>query len=312
MRWLSITVMVYMLAALTWWMILLLNLNERIKTFAYAQTKDGAVIATAMKNYEKQKMMIIGEGLVFGVTLLVGMYFIYRAFRKEIETTKNQNNFLLSISHELKSPLTSINLCLDTIKKHDLPKETKTELTDTALSESKRLESLINSILLTSKLDYGYQYNVESFDLVALIHEVTNVYTTLPDALPIDVMSTHPSVFINADKFSIKTVIINLIENAMKYGLDKPVKIEVNEVGSKVTLKVIDNGIGLSLDEKKKVFNKFYRVGEEAVRKSKGTGLGLYIVKKIIADHNAQISISDNVPTGSIFTIVYNKNTEVK
>ncbi|MCY7409311.1 MAG: sensor histidine kinase [Chitinophagales bacterium] len=103
-------------------------------------------------------------------------------------------------------------------------------------------------------------------------------------------------------------MITNLIENAIKYSTDQSkIRIDLKEVNEKVVLKIADDGLGIPDSEKKKVFQKFYRIGQEETRKTKGTGLGLFIVEKIMALHKGNVSVSDNLPRGSIFEVTLPK-----
>jgi signal transduction histidine kinase len=310
MKWLASLVMIYMLAALYWWSTLLYKQNDsiyKLKTTAFSALTNQDVENAKMK-WEKQNKMILGEGFVFGLSLLIGIYFIYRSHKKEILTSKTQNNFLLSFSHELKSPLTSINLSLETLKKRQLPNETQMEVCDIALKESKRLESLINSILMVAKID-DFTIVKEPIDIVKLTNEIVNIMLATGEAnSKIHINSTQPSIIVNADKQAIQSVIINLVENAIKYGSNKQIEIGISKNNDHVTFKITDQGIGLSTIDKNKIFEKFYRVGDESVRSSKGTGLGLYIVKKLVDAHQGTIAVTDNLPKGCIFTLTLKNN----
>ena len=110
-------------------------------------------------------------------------------------------------------------------------------------------------------------------------------------------------VDLNADPLLLKLLVSNLLENANKYS-DKGATISCRLTGNhKVTFQVLDEGTGISDEEKKNIFQKFYRIGNEQTRKTQGTGLGLYLCKKIAAYHGADISVTDNQPRGSIFTV---------
>jgi signal transduction histidine kinase len=309
MKWLSVSVIVYMIAALLWWSVLLLKQNKII----YEQAiKIKGANAEAFSVFTTQKNMIIGEGFVFAISLLIGFYLIYRALQREISVSKNQSNFLLSVSHELKSPLTSINLVLDTIKKRDLDKPTTNELIQTATTESKRLQDLIDSILLTSQLDFGHQYHIEEVNLQDMMDELIKLYTLPTARAHISFENKVAAAVISADKAALKIALNNLIENAIKYsqGLAQ-IQILIDKKGDKILLKIADQGIGISKEEKEKVFNKFYRVGDEKVRTSKGTGLGLYIVKKIVTDMHGTIVVENNTPRGTAFILTFQNQNVV-
>lgn len=303
MRYLPAIVIVYMLTALSWWTMLLLKKNQEV-----ADLKSMLAVPQNLINEElaKQRSMIIGEGVFFAIALLLGVYFIYKSLKKEIENTKTQNNFLLSISHELKSPLTAINLSLDTMKKRALNYQEVSDLSQVALGESKRLEKLIDSILFTAKLDHGYIAQKEEINISKLTQEVVNVYQTLhPEQEIIFKNSTGNESYIHFDRNGLQSVIINLLDNAIKYGDKKSVEVLLTEVHGKIELYVKDKGIGVQQSEKLKIFSKFYRVGDEKIRQFKGTGLGLYIVKKVLQSNGANISLLDNVPNGSIFKVTF-------
>jgi K+-sensing histidine kinase KdpD len=209
----------------------------------------------------------------------------------------------MSITHELKSPIASINLVLDTFVKRELPHSTIKELSTDALNESHRLEKLINNILLSIKLNEAYQYNFEPTSVTDMIKQVVNKNTLNSSNIPISIILNHQNDIINVDAEAFFSVINNLVENALKYGNDKPVIVETTEDDKFFYTLVKDNGNGISDNLKKEVFEQFYRIGNESVRKTKGTGLGLYIVKKIVLAHKGNITIENNKPSGSVFKI---------
>jgi signal transduction histidine kinase len=115
-----------------------------------------------------------------------------------------------------------------------------------------------------------------------------------------------PKIEITGDKFALTSVVTNLIENAIKYsGPCEVVDVKLYSRDSKIFLEVADHGIGIADAEKNRIFDRFYRVGSEETRNTKGTGLGLYIVKEVLDKHEASISVKDNEPQGSIFEVVF-------
>ncbi len=307
MKWIASIVMLYMFAALLWWYSLLMRQNDVIHNLS---TQPNAIIdkpsfEVAKMKWEKQQKMIRGEGSVFGLLLITGMFFIYRYYKKELEISRQQNNFLLAFSHELKSPLTSIKLSLETIKKRKLPENTQNEICDTALTESNRLETLINSILMVAKID-DFTLSPEKIDMSKLTNDIVNVMAATGEA--INQITVYPNeefgpLSLVADKQAMQSIIINLLENAIKYGNKKPINIDIKRDNSNIIFKICDQGLGINDAEVSKIFDKFYRVGDESIRKSKGTGLGLFIVKKLVDLHAGNVSVSKNNPNGTIFTI---------
>jgi signal transduction histidine kinase len=314
MKWLSYTVIGYMLLALMWWSVLLYRKNQQLyetKIFLL-QAKTGVGISNIyslpeyekiQKDYTKQTNMILGEALVFGLSLMIGLYLINRAFQKELAATKRQNNFLLSVTHELKSPLTSIKLGLETLKKRSLTGDMVQDITTSSLQETDRLQKLIDQLLFTAKVDTSSKlYNFQVTNVSRLVNDyIDKMQSNRPDLIIIKNITE--GIHAKIDIPSIETAISNLVENAIKYANDKSITLDLQKVDKALIFKVSDEGIGIPQHEKKHIFTKFYRIGSEETRKTKGTGLGLYICKKVITDHGGTVSVEDNVPKGSVFII---------
>jgi len=300
-----------MLIALIWWSYLLYSKNEELykansQLISLVQTDNTQSLESITKKYEGQKRMIIGEGLAFGFMLVIGIFLIIRSYTKELEIAQKENNFLLSITHELKSPISSIQLILDTFKKRKLKEEMFYELNDNALDETKRLNTLVGNLLFANKLNYGQEYYFEVADLSQLLESTVDHYSKSNPKIRFE-KSIDTDVKQNLDQDAISIAINNLISNAIKYtGENKEIKVCL-EQKEKVVLSVIDQGIGIPKSEKSKIFSKFYRVGNEDIRSTKGTGLGLYICKEIVNSHKGTIEVLDNEPKGSIFKITLPK-----
>lgn len=323
MRFLSYGVMVYMLMALIWWTVLLIKNNASLYETKVALLQESQNRIFEVKNFdikttpeyetitstfERNKKMILGEGMVFGISLILGLWFIQNAYIKEVENTSKQKNFLLSVTHELRSPIASINLITQTLLKRKLPQEKAIDLHESILSESTRLEKLINNLLLTTRINNAYAYNFESVNVHEVISEVIKkVHFQNPEA-NIQVHITEPNVHIMADREAFISIVNNMVENGIKYS-PKPAKIDINvqENQKHVIIEVMDEGIGIPENEKSKVTGQFYRVGSEETRETKGTGLGLYIVDKITKAHHGFMEIQNNTPKGSKFIITLPK-----
>lgn len=253
--------------------------------------------------------MILGEGAVFLFIFFVGGYFLHKAIKKERNMQQQQKNFLLSVTHELKSPLASIKLYLQTILKRDLDKEKRESFLSKCLLDIDRLDDLVENMLLASKIEnHTYTYPKEKFDFSKLVDENVNRlqinkcdYNQQTVSADID-----PAIEILGDRFALSALVNNLIENAIKYsGPCEIVKVKLFRKNNAIHLLVADHGVGIPDLEKNKIFDKFYRIGNEDTRNTKGTGLGLYIVKQVAEKHKADILIRDNRPTGSIFEVVF-------
>lgn len=311
----------YMIIAFAWWSILLHIKNSdafkakaellAIGLAAQGIIKDRTELVSHPRyieleaKYRHQEWMIYGEATVFIFSLIYGIYMINRGHRSQVSSEQQTRNFLLSITHELKSPLSSIRLALETIEKRELDRNTVIKLSKNAIKESDRLINLVNDLLLAAKVDGNYQPLLEEFDIQQVIkEEAVNYQHKYPEA-SIEIIAPESPIFLKADRQGISSVIGNLIENALKYSFENPrVEIMLLSKDNKVLLSIADFGIGISEEEKKKIFDKFYRVGNEDTRRTKGTGLGLYIVSEIIKFHKGKIQVVDNQPKGTVFKIV--------
>ncbi len=320
LRLLSYVVMAYMLLAFTWWALLLFTKNNDAFYAKQELMKIGMVAEGLVQNqaefeqmpdyialqrdYKRQEWMIFGEASVFVMTLLAGLWFIHISYHREMQANLQQRNFLLSITHELKSPIASIRLVLETLLKRDLPKEQSDQLATSALKENERLHQLVENLLLSAKLETAYQPDFEEVDLDALLQD-----------LFAEARGRHPEMelvygkkgnlpLLKLDRSGMTLLVNNLVENAVKYS-EGPAEIEAHleANGRFATLTFADKGIGIPAREKKRIFEKFYRIGNEETRKTKGTGLGLFIVNEIVKSHNGSIEVLDNQPRGTVFKI---------
>ena len=323
-RLLSYLVIAYMILAFFWWSILLFNKNRdafraksqlmKIEMIEHGEIKDNAHFlksaqyTSLSKHYTRQEWMIVGEAIVFVISLVLGVYFINRGYNKEMIASQQSRNFLLSITHELKSPIASIRLVLETLLKRELPREKTNQLQVNALKETERLNTLVNNLLFSAKLESTYQANKEPLDLHELLEEIiTKLNDKYPDAT-FTFKQEGEMPYFQGDKMGMISVALNLLENAVKYsGNGGKANIEAHlsmQGDEQIKLEIKDQGVGIPEKEKKQIFRKFYRVGNEDTRTAKGTGLGLYIVDQIIRAHSGQISVHDNVPKGSVFEIL--------
>jgi signal transduction histidine kinase len=250
----------------------------------------------------------IGEGSTFLLLILVGALFVYREVRRQIRLQEQQQNFMMAVTHELKTPIAVTKLNLETLLRHRLDEQKQQKMIQAALQETGRLDLLANNILIASQLEFGgYTQAKEDLDLSTLVLSLLNDFKRRP---PERIWQFHiePELTVLGDPLLLQMLLSNLVENALKYSSrEAAISIELKKEKGLISLSVKDEGPGIADAEKKKVFNKFYRTGNEKTRSTQGTGLGLYLCRKIAADHKASITISDNSPTGSIFTVVFLK-----
>ncbi len=299
----------YIIMQFLWWEVLLVRQttqisNEQQKLMEITSTDAGSLekqIADLQHKKQNRIYMIVGEGTVFLLLLLYAFYRIRKASNKEIELVMQQKNFLLSVTHELKTPIAATKLQLQTLLKHkQLNPEQQEQLLTNAVNETNRLNRLIEDVLLANSADKELHLNKEIVNLSELTSETVSNYFPGKNVRS----EIEGGISVSADKLLFPSLIINLTENALKYSPENSeVQVSLNKQDGKINLSVSDLGSGIPDKEKQKIFEKFYRVGNEETRKAKGTGLGLYIVQKIVEAHNGRIEVTDNKPNGSIFKI---------
>lgn len=281
------------------------NLNARQSKLTAVQYQDE--INKLEDKRVRRRKQYLGEGGTFLLITIFASALIYIAYYRQRKLSQIQKNFMLSVTHELKTPVAGIKLNMQTMQRHKLDEENQNKLIHSTISESNRLHDLCNNILVATQLESrrGALYP-ENIDLIALLQTEVNEYKSRYPSLNIEFQTNLPQFNLKGETTLWKLVISNLIENARKYTVKDPsIKLVLQNNESHVVLQVQDQGVGISEDEKEYIFNKFYRVGNENVRTSKGTGLGLYLVKKIVTLYKYDISVKNNTPQGSIFEVKF-------
>jgi signal transduction histidine kinase len=274
--------------------------------YAVIQPSDYRIQAIE-KEWKSRKRAYYSEAVFFLFLLLVGVIWMFRSTEKIIRLTNMQKNFMLSVTHELKTPVAAIKLIIQTLKKRVLPKEKQEELLENADLNSDRLNNLIESMMMATRLESrSFLPQMEHVNLKSLLNQtIRDVKHAMNSNASIQ-LDVPEDLSMTADGNALKIAFGNLIENAIKYA-DAAPEITISAIKSqdKIQLQFADKGQGIPEKERKNIFRKFYRIGNEETRKSKGTGLGLYIVRHILKLHKASISIQSNEPKGSIFYIIF-------
>ena len=303
-RWIPILIMAYILVAISWWGYLLFKKNNDYYLAMRSSTDDIEQLALIKDEQQRQSIMIIGEGVVLAISVLLGIGLIYRSVAKEIQNINSQNNFLLSISHELKSPIAAIKLALQTLLRPGLKEGQKKLLMDRAVLDTDRLERMVENVLISANFDNDrFKVHYEDVDLHSMVSRIVTEYKQLSNrSYNINVDLVRPTY--KTDQSALRIILDNLIENATKYSeASMPVEIDLAASENHLSLAVADQGIGISDNEKSKVLDRFYRSNDENVRTQKGTGLGLYIVKRLVEELKGTMVIRDNLPRGTIVNI---------
>jgi two-component system, OmpR family, sensor histidine kinase CiaH len=308
--------LLYIIAALVWWFVSLEQQSKQITSLRYQAllAQKGSVPAadleedllTLQNDSKRNTAKYIAEGVTFLILILIGAVFIYRSVRRQFNLQLQQQNFMMAITHELKTPISVARLNLETLQKHNLDPEKQHKLIRNALDETSRLNNLTNNILIASQLEVGrYNSSKDELDLSDLLKDcIQDFRNRFPERRFEDIIE--PDADIKGDPLLLQILINNLLENAIKYSPKETIvtAILMNQ-RSTIELQVRDEGPGIPEEEKKKIFTKFYRVGNESTRKKQGTGLGLYLCRIIARDHNADISVTNNEAGGSNFTVIF-------
>ena len=255
----------------------------------------------------RKKRMYLLEGVVMMSLLFWGIIWIYRNLNNRLKLQRQQGNFMLSITHELKTPLASIKLYLETLQKRTLTKEQTDTIVQNSLSDVIRLRDLVDNILLAAQLD-THKYEVQEFEvnLTELVERTVERFSLPRNLQTRLILNIEKEVYLTTDSTALEMVLSNLLSNALKYSpAEGKIGITLRTDDTQTVLSVADEGAGILDKEKETVFTKFYRTGDELTRKTKGTGLGLFIVKNLMHLLKGEIRIKDNKPVGTIFELSF-------
>ena len=249
----------------------------------------------------QQRNIWIYQSILLLVLVAGGIYGVFYTIDNIYQLNKRQNNFLLSVTHEFKTPIASIRLMLQTSKNPKVNEEKKAELIENSIQNTFRLEELAENMLVSMQIENDkYQYALSELDLSEMVNQIIENQCIKGDITG----DIHSGIHVQGDNFILRMVINNLIENAFKYSADKPIEVNLYTQNDKKIIEVKDQGIGIPKEEYKNIFKKFYRIQEEETRTTKGTGLGLFIVKEAIERHNGSVWVSVNEPKGTVFKII--------
>jgi signal transduction histidine kinase len=275
-------------------------------TLSLAIKLRGTTIEALSGKFLQTNFLIIGGISVF---LLAGTWQMYRNVSREVALARLKSDFVANVSHELRTPLSLIRLYAETLEMGRLTNPDKPQQYYRIIrEESERLTALINNILDFSRIEAGRkEYDFRETDLPRLVRETLDAYRyqieqngftfqeQIEDGLPV----------VRVDREAIARSLLNLINNAVKYSpQEKFLSVRLFRAGDEIKLEVADHGMGIPIQEQSKIFEKFYRVGDPLVHNTKGSGLGLSLVRHIVQAHGGNVSVESAPGKGSTFTIV--------
>ncbi|HMN04786.1 MAG TPA: HAMP domain-containing sensor histidine kinase [Flavobacteriales bacterium] len=301
----------YILLQSAWWMWLLVSKGQDVFALQEQLLAEGLVPLVPVRLPKHMLLMVLGEGMVFLVLLLLALWITFRTLRQELALARQQRDFLMAASHELRTPIAALKLHLQTLQRPDLNPESRETLASNARHDVARLHALAEQILLASRLEeQAITPQWEEVDIAALAHAMLEearasygrehlLHGEAPGAL---LLWTDPSLF--------RTVLGNLLENACKYSPPgSSITVTLGHQQHQVQLRVTDQGAGIPEAERPLMFRKFHRGGDEATRSTKGTGLGLFIVRRLMEDLGGRIEYRPAQPNGSTFIATFPDRT---
>ncbi|MBO4435471.1 MAG: histidine kinase [Fibrobacter sp.] len=265
-----------------------------------------------IRRESRQRMYLMYGLLLFSlITVIFGSFFMFRFIVQERRLLAMKANFLSSVSHELKTPLTSIKMFAEMMARGRVAKVEKVqEYSGLIGKEATRLENLIGAILNYTRMEHGTgAFKWERLDFSVCAKKVFDAVEDIGVEKGLEFHTKfEPGAYVMGDYTALYSLAQNLIENAIKYtNAPGEITISVYNEEDRAVFSVADTGIGIDSSEQKNIFNDFYRVGDEMTRSTKGSGLGLAIVKRVAETHKATISLSSKLGKGSTFTVRFKK-----
>lgn len=264
-------------------------------------------------NLREVALMVFG--IVFFAMIITGLVLNTTFLLREIRRNEQHDAFMNSVTHELKTPIASIRLYLETLKARELPPEKRREFYDVMLTDSDRLLATVEQVLQASRTKEKHrQLNITDVNLGDLLGEsiATAIRRNKLDESAIKLTEPTEEIVVAGDRAELQTAFANLLDNAVKYSTDDPrISIRVkNADAKKVQIFIKDNGIGIETRELKNIFKRFYRVANARTQSRKGTGLGLFIVRSIIEKQGGKISAdSKGDSKGTTFIVQLRKKS---
>ena len=298
----------YVFLQLAWWVNLLISSAAKLFEARTAFNPSPDILDAALQNWEKTVLMVAAEGVIFSLLFMFGLSWIWRVMRADNYILARERNFLLAVTHELKTPIASIRLAIDTLKRLDLDGADRDEMLDVARSGTLRLERRVEDILQATRLNLPDALVRSPFDVTEFVEDTASTFLHLNPESSVSVKLIGESgLLLHGDEEMWRLCLINLLENATKYSPSHTsVEVVLDTTTKKPSLSIIDHGPGISPDERKKVFEAFYRLPRD--KDVEGTGLGLHLVFRIVKMHGAEIHITSTAGGGATFVIDWPAN----
>jgi signal transduction histidine kinase len=288
-----IVIVVFVLALAGWWVVFMAQLTDEKVDMAQELGASPEYMQELQEQEVSRQQMLGSEGVVFLVLVLVGVMLIYRTLVQGERFRRHQENFLMAVTHELKTPLASIGIYLDTMQSPKISEEKKLAIIPRMKLDLMRLERLVEDILEAGRFDAAlFKPDRQRVNLSKLL-ELTGMELQMHHpATQIRLeQEIEPELFVSADSAVIKRALAAVFDNAIKYsgGTAANITVALQSNNGQAEIVITDKGIGMEAKELGPIFDRFYRIGNELIRASGGTGLGLYLCREMIRAHDGEV-----------------------
>jgi signal transduction histidine kinase len=314
-RWLFFSISVFVFSTIA------LGISLWLYIYWYIKVRTGLKALMIRFNINQTDVTAVNTWVVITVLsilvglILIGIFLIFFYNLKSFQLFRMQNNFIDNFTHELKTPVTSLRLFLETFLRHDLKREEQVKYLNSMIEDVNRLSTTIGSILNLAEIQGNtYAGQFVSRDLVSFTSRFIekNRHVFKNAVIRLDNRTSEPGCYCRINGNLFEMLLMNLLTNAVKYNVSKTPRIDIvfEQHKKKFIVRFIDNGIGIAKADRKQIFKKFYQAGDAQTRSAKGNGLGLYLVASIVRLHKGTIQV-DSGPgdSGTDFTVTLPMST---
>ncbi len=256
-----------------------------------------------------REVAVLVLGIIFFALITTGLILNTVFLLREIKRSERHDAFLNAVTHELKTPIASIRLYLQTLKSREVTEEKRAEFYDIMLADSDRLLRTVETVLQAGQMtERKREFHVTDIDINSVVADAVETVRSgyNLDEGAIKLVRSEKTLLVSADADELKTAFVNLLDNSVKYsGHERKISVRIrpSSLNNKVAIVVRDNGVGIPSSDLKRVFKRFHRVANSS-SEAKGTGLGLFIVKNIIERHGGKITADSRGPgEGATFSV---------
>lgn len=271
-----------------------------------AVVPDAARWSLVLIEYQRRVVMVVVEGVVFFAAMVATVIVLWTVLRREGALQRQSQNFISAVTHELKTPIAGIRVALETVLRGRVDADGQQHFLGNALADAERLSDLVEKVLEVTRYGGGaHRLRITIEDLSLLVESAVDAAARRARPRGVNVVAdVAPSIQASCDAEALTIVISNLLENAVKYAQGPPPSVwaTLRLVNGEAVLEIRDNGIGISEGDRERIFDAFYRAGDEVTRRTPGTGIGLYVAREIVNAHGGRLTVeSEGRGKGAVF-----------